>query len=197
MSHSVFLFDFADVISLPQDMVVYSEMANLLKMNLSDFRQAYWRHRRPYDLGQDGGDYWRLVTNKDLEVQLINQLIQLDCKSWSRINALTLKLLSQLKSQRKRLALLSNLPIELVTHLRRTQNFLSLFDQVFFSAEIRLVKPDLEVYHYVLKQLKVEASEVIFFDDRNENLEAAEKLGIHTYLFGPESAIDLIHKTRV
>ncbi len=46
-----------------------------------------------------------------------------------------------------------------------------------------MVKPDMEIYEYVLKELNAKSEECVFIDDKAENIEAAEKLGIHGIVF--------------
>ena len=192
-----YIFDYADVISFPQDLNEFYAMADLLKLDHNLFKELYWKYRRPYDLGQRGEDYWKLVSGKDLSKDTIQKLIDHDCRSWLRVNPFTVKLLFDLHAAGKRLALLSNLPIELVNALRTEHSFLSVFEKIFFSAEIHLVKPDIEIYQYALRELKVNGRDVLFFDDKQENLEGAHKLSINTFLFEKDSAEKLLHMVKM
>lgn len=193
-SCSIYMFDYADVISHPQDMNEFYAMADLLMFNHQLFKDLYWKYRRPYDLGQKGEDYWKLVAGKDLSEATIQELIEHDCRSWLRINPATVNLLYALQAAGKRLALLSNLPIELVRTLREKHSFLNVFEKIFFSAEIHLVKPDIEIYQYALSELKARSSDVLFLDDKQENLEGAARLDINTFLFEKDSAEKLLQE---
>jgi HAD superfamily hydrolase (TIGR01509 family) len=55
--------------------------------------------------------------------------------------------------------------------------------KVFNSAEIGVRKPMKEPYLYVLQHLKNKPDEVIFIDDKAENVHTAAKLGIRTIQF--------------
>ena len=55
--------------------------------------------------------------------------------------------------------------------------------QLFFSNRLHLVKPDLNIYNFCLQQLKVLPPEALFVDDKEENVEAAQKLGMKAILF--------------
>jgi putative hydrolase of the HAD superfamily len=57
------------------------------------------------------------------------------------------------------------------------------FDYIFFSAEIHLMKPDPQIYQYATKAMKVLPKETIFVDDQPENVEAADRFGIHAICF--------------
>lgn len=61
------------------------------------------------------------------------------------------------------------------------KNFdISLIDNIYISAEINLVKPDLGFYKYILEDLCISPNEMLFLDDSLENIEGAKKMGIHT-----------------
>ena len=52
------------------------------------------------------------------------------------------------------------------------------FDGVFLSHEMRLAKPDAEIYHSMLQRLGVRAEDCWFVDDAQVNVEAARKEGL-------------------
>ena len=57
------------------------------------------------------------------------------------------------------------------------------FDTLIISAEIGMMKPQLEVYQLALKQAQVKANEAAFIDDTPRNVEAANTLGMHGIVF--------------
>ena len=62
--------------------------------------------------------------------------------------------------------------------------FDKVFDKCYLSHEIGLTKPSRAFFEYILKQEGVEPSDVFFTDDYSENTEAAQKIGIKTFLYG-------------
>ncbi len=52
------------------------------------------------------------------------------------------------------------------------------FKKIFVSSVIGYMKPDKEAYFYVLRELNVEPSQVIFVDNSELNVNAAKKLGM-------------------
>jgi HAD superfamily hydrolase (TIGR01509 family) len=48
---------------------------------------------------------------------------------------------------------------------------------------VRLIKPDAAIYQHTLRGLGVSASEALFLDDREINIQAARALGIHAIQF--------------
>lgn len=57
------------------------------------------------------------------------------------------------------------------------------FDEIVFSAEIKMRKPDPVIFSYVLGRLGVNPDEAIFVDDFSENIKAAQALGLHAIQF--------------
>ena len=55
-------------------------------------------------------------------------------------------------------------------------------DSFFFSDEIGLVKPDREIFDYVIRDLAVSPQRIAFFDDTPVNVDAAREVGINAYL---------------
>lgn len=53
----------------------------------------------------------------------------------------------------------------------------------YFSCDIHITKPSSKIYHYFLKAYKLSPKNCLFFDDVQENVEAAQKEGINSVLF--------------
>jgi putative hydrolase of the HAD superfamily len=65
----------------------------------------------------------------------------------------------------------------------------SLFEQVYYSHIVRMLKPNPDIYGYVLKQANLEASETLFLDDNALNIQAAAALGIRAVQVVPPKTI--------
>jgi len=61
----------------------------------------------------------------------------------------------------------------------------SYFEKLFLSYEMRMAKPDNEIYEKVLTSAKLSASQTLFVDDSPLNIEKAKKLGYKTLLYSP------------
>lgn len=59
----------------------------------------------------------------------------------------------------------------------------SLFDRVFTSAAAGTRKPEMGFYRYVLNQISLKGDQVVFIDDKEENVRAARGLGIRGLVF--------------
>jgi putative hydrolase of the HAD superfamily len=60
--------------------------------------------------------------------------------------------------------------------------FEQLVDVIIYSYEVGLAKPDPRVYRLLCDQLAVSPGELVFLDDRLENVSGAAELGIHAVL---------------
>lgn len=60
--------------------------------------------------------------------------------------------------------------------------FEQLVDVIIYSCEVGLAKPDPRIYQLLCDRLAVSPGEVVFLDDRPENVNAARELGIHALL---------------
>lgn len=60
--------------------------------------------------------------------------------------------------------------------------FTELFDKVFLSHEMQLMKPNLDIFKRVLEVVNINPNTTLFIEDTEENAIAANKLGIETLL---------------
>ncbi|TDT45486.1 putative hydrolase of the HAD superfamily [Maribacter spongiicola] len=99
-----------------------------------------------------------------------------------------LKFIEKLKSDNQyRLFLLSNtndLHIDKVKEsmgLERFNRFKNCFEVFYLSQEMKMRKPNADIYEFVLNENELNANETFFLDDTKENTDAASKLGIHCW----------------
>ncbi|MBN7811878.1 HAD family phosphatase [Algoriphagus sp. H41] len=96
-----------------------------------------------------------------------------------------LELVEKLKADYQ-LAVLSNtnaIHIDAVYQMLKEQHgmdgFQPLFDRIFYSHEMGLAKPSVEIYEKMLAELGTTADRVVFFDDLEANVRGAASIGIH------------------
>ncbi len=80
--------------------------------------------------------------------------------------------------------------------LTLAREFYSCFEKVYFSFEIGMKKPDETTFKYVLNKHNLIPKNTLFVDDKKENTDAAEKLGIKIWNLqvGKEDVVDLFDK---
>ncbi len=67
--------------------------------------------------------------------------------------------------------------------IQRVCTTLDVFEQVFLSQEIGLLKPDPAAFRYVLEQIDCQPREAVLIDDNPHCVAAAAALGLETVLF--------------
>jgi putative hydrolase of the HAD superfamily len=72
------------------------------------------------------------------------------------------------------------------TKLIRDFGFYKPFEPCLLSCEMGLEKPDPKAYELLLKTINLPAEEIVFIDDKEENVEAAKAMGIDAILFTSE-----------
>jgi putative hydrolase of the HAD superfamily len=182
------VFDYGNVLNEPPEAVQYQPLARLADINEVEFLDLYWRNRLEYDRGihLDGPAYWRRLARaagKRLSAEQISQLIDLDAKLWVETRPILIEWVRILRKQGLETAILSNMPREIAAHLRRSAAWLGLFHQLVFSGEHGLVKPEAALYRVCLKGLTAQAGEVLFVDDREDNVEGAREAGMRAVKF--------------
>ena len=186
------MFDYGGVVShppTPQDLAL---LAGAAGVDVRALVGEYWEWRRAYDLADlDAKGYWRQVgrgLGRGFSGTEICELIRLDRASWLRLQAGTVALIEDLAAAGHPLALLSNAPDELADAIGGLP-IAAHFGHLIFSCQLKLAKPDPRCYSRALARLGVVPDEVIFIDDRAENVAAAAAMGLSSVHFtSPASA---------
>lgn len=108
----------------------------------------------------------------------------------------TERLIGDLKKVGYKLYVLSNMSCEFIAFLRRFPVY-RMFDGEVVSCEEHTVKPESRIYEILLERYGLHPDETLFIDDRRANIEAAEAMGIHGFLFDshdPEGACESIRR---
>ncbi len=78
------------------------------------------------------------------------------------------------------------------------REFDELFDKAYFSFDLHLSKPDIEIYEFVMYQHKLNPAETLFIDDNIDNIKTAKSLGWKTFhLESPNRIRDIFTKGRL
>jgi FMN phosphatase YigB (HAD superfamily) len=75
------------------------------------------------------------------------------------------------------------MPHEMIRHVRQKFAWLDQFDHQTFSAEVSLIKPDPAIYQHSLRGVGVAASEALFVDDKEPNVQGARAVGMRAIQF--------------
>lgn len=108
----------------------------------------------------------------------------------------------QLLSKKYRLFLLSNTD---AIHVETFENnngisfysdFYQCFEKVYFSFEIGLRKPDVDIFKHLINNHKLDPKRTLFIDDKKQNTDAAASLGFQVWNLqvGEDDVIQLFDK---
>ncbi|HEX4833597.1 MAG TPA: HAD-IA family hydrolase [Trebonia sp.] len=186
------IFDYGDVISLPQSARDRAVLENLAGVDPGKFWAAYNAHRAALDLGAGGARaYWAQVaadTGADWDGPRVHALWVADLRGWMSVNPEVAQVLADLKAGGTRLALLSNAGAEYGSYFRGGV-LGDYFEACYVSGELRLLKPDAAIYRHVLADLGIEARAAVFIDNRAGNVAGAAELGITGHVFTNPGAL--------
>lgn len=181
------IFDYGGVLVAHQSAQDAALLAELAGLSSEVFQRVYWSDRLAYDKGLVSADeYWNDMARRAgtaFTAEQIQKLVDADVESWLNFDASMYTFAKALREQGKKVAVLSNMPLELGEALKsRTQGF-EPFAHLTLSYEVHSVKPEPEIYEHCLAGIGLEPEQALFLDDRIENVRGAERLGIHALQF--------------
>ena len=91
--------------------------------------------------------------------------------------------IKELKNRGYKLYLLTNITDASYNYINEQMNIDSLFEGGIYSYQEHLVKPNEEIYKLILDRYNLNKEETIFFDDREKNVLAANKVGLKSIVF--------------
>lgn len=97
-------------------------------------------------------------------------------------NAELLKLISSLKSKYK-IGLLSNIASNWIRDSFLSETEQNLFDEMVFSYEVGITKPDERIFELICERLGVELEEAIMIDDIESYCESAKSIGMKSVVY--------------
>ena len=92
----------------------------------------------------------------------------------------TIEIIKKLKKLGYKVYLLSNL--KEIDYEKFIKHFdVSIFDEMFLSFKLDMLKPNDDIYQYVINKLNTKPENIYFFDDNKENVDGAIRNGINAY----------------
>ena len=193
MSIKAVVFDYGQVISIPQDPKAVDCLAQRAGVERERFETVLWALRGEYDQGiLTAKEYYKNVLSSlgvSMDDKSIDELVSIDLDSWKNLHGGTVSLMEDVKKAGYVLGILSNMPHDFLEWGRENLPVFSLPHVSLFSCEVNLIKPDEAIYKKLLSMMNLEGAEVAFFDDKPENVESARAMEIRAFLWeSPESA---------
>lgn len=181
MSRHWIVFDYGEVLCSRTTAV--PKMAAALGVGVAEFEPAYWGLREAYDRGSADLEYWRSIgaaVGAEVDEAMSETLTELDIEGWSHLEPTSLELVEALSEADASLALLSNAPSSFGRWVEQ-QEFSKLFEVLLFSGDVKMAKPDAEIYRELLSRLDASPGDCLFLDDRQSNVDGANAVGVRAH----------------
>ncbi|MFD5074463.1 HAD-IA family hydrolase [Streptomyces sp. NPDC058371] len=183
---NIVLFDLFGVIARHQRPGALEMMAARCHAPTDAFTTAYWGCRPPYDAGQQSApEYWTAVLcwlSLPVDADTIEELRLTDIDSWSRVDDQMVAYAQSLCDSAE-VAMLSNIPSDHADAFLTAQPWLHNLDHVAFSGKIKAAKPAPAAFHHCVVAMRAAPTDFLFVDDREENVRAAQAMGMNGHVF--------------
>jgi putative hydrolase of the HAD superfamily len=184
---SAVIFDYGIVLTGPPNAEAWAAMQRITGLPEGRFTTLFWANRHALDEGKlTGIAFWqKLLSEAGLpqNQEMVAELNRWDQRLWTEQNPPMIAWQLVLKQQGLRTAILSNISDNVLESVERAFDWIHRFDVLVWSYQLGMAKPDPEIYRYTLDKLGVQPAETLFIDDKIDNVEAAQALGIQILLY--------------
>jgi putative hydrolase of the HAD superfamily len=191
--HAV-LFDYGMVLSGPPDPAAWARMLSLTKLSEEQLHPGYWAHRHAYDRGDLTAEaFWNRAaapTHAILTPGQLTALIAADVDYWSTLNPPMLAWAHSLQQARIATGILSNMPGPMEIGLRARHRWIDEFTHNTWSHNLNLAKPEPAIYRHAAEGLRTPIANILFLDDKAENIEAALTVGMQAIHYTTHAAFE-------
>ena len=181
------VFDYGMVLTGEPDPEAYANMLRLTGLSKEQFEPRYWADRHAYDEGKlTGLAFWQKFmrdAGMPANQEIVKELNSLDARFWTTQNPAMLAWQLALKQRGLLTAILSNMGDNVMASVEREFAWIHRFDVLVWSFQLGIAKPDPAIYRHTIAELGVRPEETLFIDDKPDNIEAAQALGMQTILF--------------
>ena len=176
------LFDYGMVLSNVPEALDWHALENVLDAEEKPFQAAYWKYRDAYDRGALSAQaYWESVgrdLDRPIDAEVLRALIDADTVVWTQPNVEMMEWAARLNRAGIKTGILSNIGDAMELGVLGRFPALTEFTHHTFSHRLGIAKPDAEIYRHAMEGLAVPAAEILFVDDREENIVAARAAGM-------------------
>ncbi|MGA1984212.1 MAG: HAD family phosphatase [Acidobacteriaceae bacterium] len=184
--HAV-LFDYGQVLSGPLDPVAWARIRAITGLDEARLHDAYWKFRHDYDRDAlTGPTYWHAVAAHagiTLNATQLAALLAADIDLWASLNPPMVEWASRLQRAGIHTAILSNIGDCMAQGIVARFPWLAGFDQCIWSYALHMAKPEPAIFLKTAEAIGAAPANILFLDDRAENVAAAVALGFQTILY--------------
>jgi putative hydrolase of the HAD superfamily len=182
------------VLSAAPDPAAWARIRTLTGLDEDILHREYWAHRHAYDRGDLTGEaYWNKAAAGAgivLSPAQLTDIIAADTDLWSQINTPMLAWAQCLQRAGIRTGILSNIGDAMSAGLLAKHDWLKAFDHHTWSYALNLAKPEPAIYRHAAEGLHTPPANILFIDDRLENIEAAIAVGMQAIQYTTHSAFE-------
>jgi len=174
------IFDFGGVIGTDADTIFIELLTEhgISKEKAIEIWKQYWPN---LSIGSYGvKKIWSFV---EQELKLDINLVIEEYNEKIQVYPEIIDICQKLKLKGFKLGILANESLEWMDIKREKGNLNSIFEKVYSSADIKLKKPDVKSYEYVLNALNSKQEETFFIDNLERNIKAAKNIGMEAIWF--------------
>jgi putative hydrolase of the HAD superfamily len=190
----VVLFDYGMVLSGAPDPSAWVALRSISGLDEARLHAAYWIFRHDYDRGAlTGPAYWNAVATHAgiaLDDAQIAALLAADIDLWTQLNQPMVEWAGRLQRAGVRTGILSNIGDHIGEGIVAKLTWLSAFDHCTWSYALSMAKPDPAIYLKTAEALNSAPAHILFIDDREENIAAAQSLGMQTLHYTTHDAFE-------
>jgi putative hydrolase of the HAD superfamily len=159
----------------------YRDVASREAVHDALFRHEDWRAFNRGDLTEPGL-LARVQQRTERSLPELSQVLD-TVRDSLVVKPETVSVLRALQKRRVPLYCLSDMPVSLFVHVRQRYDFWDAFAGIVISGEVRMMKPEPQVFEYLLARYQLAAQETVFVDDHAANIAGAKAVGLHTIHF--------------
>ena len=129
--------------------------------------------------------FWDNVSDSDIKIAETEHLNNYEI--YPNIQDILQKL-----KERYNIISITNHPTSWIQYVINKNNLNNYFDKIYISEDVKMKKPQEELYNLALQEFSVKPTEAVIIDDQIKNLICPSKMGMKTILFGSNSAEEFI-----
>jgi putative hydrolase of the HAD superfamily len=188
------LFDYGQVLSNPPDPAAWARMLAITGLDEATFHAAYWAFRHDYDRAAlSGPTYWHAFADRTgitLTPAQVSELLAADVDLWSSLDMPMVEWAGRLQRAGIRTGILSNIGDSMAEGIVAKFPWLSGFDHCTWSHALFMAKPEPAIFLKTAEALHTAPANILFLDDREENIAAAAALGFQTLHYTTQAAFE-------
>jgi putative hydrolase of the HAD superfamily len=194
------LFDYGMVLSAPPDPAAWQRMRTITGLSEDLLHREYWAHRHDYDRGDlNSHAFWNKTATGAgivLTPAQLAALIEADTDLWAELNPPMIDWVQRLQRAGIRTGILSNMPDAMEVGLRARHTWIEAFYHHTWSHALNLAKPEPEIYRHAAEGLATPPANILFIDDRAENIAAALSVGMQAIQYTDHAAFEQEMRSR-